>query len=66
MRFCFTPNTEMNIGREGMYFLGKDGLLYTDDDCSGERYTRYEEISNELFEQIRQEAIANDGEYKVE
>ena len=65
MRFCFTPNTEMNIGREGMYMLGKDGLLYTDDDCSSERYNRFEEISNELFEQIRQEAIANDGEYEV-
>lgn len=65
MRFCFTPNTEMNIGREGMYMLGKDGLLYTDDDCSSERYNRFEEIPNELFEQIRQEAIANDGEYEV-
>lgn len=65
LRFCFTPNTEMNIGREGMYLLGKDGLLYVDDDCSGEYYTCYEEISNEVFEQIRQEAIDNDGEYKV-
>lgn len=66
LRFCFTPNTEMNIGREGMYMLGKDGLLYTDVDCSGECYTCYEEISNEVFEKIRAEAIANDGEYKVE
>lgn len=65
LRFCITPNTEMNIGREGMYMLGKDGLLYTDDDCSGECYTCYEEISNEVFEKIRIEAIANDGEYKV-
>ena len=65
-RFCITPNTEMNIGREGMYMLGKDGLLYTDDDCSGEYYTCYEEIPNEVFEKIRTEAIANDGEYKVE
>lgn len=56
----------MNIGREGMYLLGKDGLLYTDDDCSCEYYTPYKEISNEVFEQIRQEAIDNDGEYKVE
>lgn len=66
LRFCFTPNTEMNIGREGMYMLGKDGLLYTDVDCSGECYTCYKEISNEVFEKIRAEAIANDGEYKVE
>ena len=65
LRFCITPNTEMNIGREGMYMLGKDGLLYTDDDCSGEHYTCYEEIPNEVFEKIRAEAIANDGEYKV-
>ena len=65
LRFCITPNTEMNIGREGMYMLGKDGLLYVDEDCSGECYTRYEEIPNEAFEKIRIEAIANDGEYKV-
>ena len=66
LRFCITPNTEMNIGREGMYMLGKDGLLYVDEDCSRECYTRYEEIPNEVFEKIRAEAIANDGEYKVE
>lgn len=66
LRFCITPNTEMNIGREGMYILGKDGLLYVDEDCSGECYTRYEEIPNEVFEKIRAEAITNDGEYKVE
>lgn len=64
LRFCITPNTEMNIGREGMYMLGKDGLLYKDVDCSGKSY-RYEEIPNEMFEKIRTEAIANDGEYKV-
>jgi hypothetical protein len=65
LRFCLTPNTEMNIGREGMYMLGKDGLLYTDDDGSGEKYNRFEEIPNELFEKIRTEAIENDGVYKV-
>ena len=64
LRFCFTPNTEMNIGREEMYLLGKDGLLYADYHCSGE-YTQYKEIPNETFEQIRQEAIDNDGEYTV-
>ena len=64
LRFCFTPNTEMNIGREGMYLLGKDGLLYADYHCSGE-YTQYKEIPNETFEQIRQEAIDNDGEYTI-
>ena len=66
LRFCFTSNTEMNIAREGMYLLGKDGLLYVDDDCSGECYICYEEIPNEVFEKIRTKAIANDGEYKVE
>lgn len=64
LRFCLTPNTEMNIGREGMYLLGKDGLLYTDDDCSGECYTRYEEIPNKVFEKIKKQAIDNDGVYK--
>lgn len=64
LRFCFTPNTEMNIGREEMYLLGKDGLLYADYHCSGE-YTQYKEIPNETFERIRQEAIDNDGEYTV-
>ena len=64
LRFCVTPNTEMNIGREGMYLLGKDGLLYKDVNCSGESY-RFEEIPNEMFEKIRTEAIANDGEYEV-
>lgn len=64
LRFCFTPNTEMNIGREEMYLLGKDGLLYADYHCSGE-YTQYKEIPNETFEQIRQEAIDNDGEYTI-
>ena len=64
LRFCFTPNTEMNIGREGMYLLGKDGLLYVDYHCSSE-YTQYKEIPNETFEQIRQEAIDNDGEYTI-
>lgn len=65
LRFCITPNTEMNIGREGMYLLGKDGLLYKDVNCSGESY-RFEEIPNEVFEKIRTEAISNDGEYKLE
>lgn len=65
-RFCITPNTEMNIGRVGMYLLGKDRLLYVDHDCCGKYYTRYEEITNELFEQIRHQAIGNDGTYKVE
>ena len=64
LRFCFTSNTEMNIAREGMYLLGKDGLLYADYHCSGE-YTQYKEIPNETFEQIRQEAIDNDGEYTI-
>ena len=64
LRFCFTPNTEMNIGREEMYLLGKDGLLYANYHCSGE-YTQYKEIPNETFEQIRQEAIDNDGEYTI-
>ena len=29
-----------------LQIFGKDGLLYTDDDGSGENYNRYEEIPN--------------------
>lgn len=59
LKFCITPYTEMNIAREGMYQLGKDGKLYVDDDCSGECYTCFEEMDPEEFERVRQEAIKN-------
>lgn len=66
IKWCLTPNTEMNIGREGMYQLGKDGKLYVDYDCSCKNYTCFEEMSSDEFEQIRREALSNDGEYQVE
>ena len=59
LKFCITPYTEMNISKEGMYLLGKDGKLYVDDDCSGECYTCFEEMDPGEFERIRQEAIKN-------
>ena len=34
-KYCLTPYTEMNIAREGMYQLGKDGKLYADPGCDG-------------------------------
>lgn len=59
LKFCITPYTEMNIAREGMYQLGKDGNLYTIDDPDENCYTCFEEMSLEEFERIRQEAIKN-------
>jgi hypothetical protein len=59
LKFCITPYTEMNIGSENMYHLGKDGNLYIDVDCSGE-YMKIENIENETFEKIRKEAIENE------
>lgn len=60
-KFCITPFTEMNISREGMYQLGKDGKLYVDDDCSGECYTCFEEMDPEEFERIRMEVFKSNG-----
>ena len=59
LKFCITPYTEMNIAREGMYQLGKDGNLYTIDDPDENCYTCFEEMSLEEFEGIKQEAIKN-------
>ena len=59
LKFCITPYTEMNIAREGMYQLGKDGKLYTIDGPDENCYTRFEEMSLEEFEGIKQEAIKN-------
>lgn len=59
LKFCITPYTEMNIGSEDMYHLGKDGNLYIDVYCSGE-YRKIENIENETFEDIRKKAIENE------
>lgn len=61
LKFCITPFTEMNISREGMYQLGKDGKLYVGDDCSGECYTCFEEMNPEEFERIRMEVFKSNN-----
>ena len=61
LKFCITPYTEMNISRDGMYQLGKDGNLYVYDDCSGECYTCFEEMDPEEFERIRVEVLKSSG-----
>ena len=64
-RWCLTNQTDMNINSEHMFMLGKDGNLYVDTSCGGD-YKAYIPISKSTFELIREEAIKNDGEYKVE
>ena len=64
LKWCLTSQTEMNINAEGMFMLGKDGNLYVDVSCGGD-YDVYKPMSKATFELIREEAIKNDGEYKV-
>ena len=64
LKWCLTSQTEMNINAEGMFMLGKDGNLYVDVSCGGD-YDVYKPMSKATFELIREEAIRNDGEYKV-
>ena len=64
-RWCLTSQTEMNINAEHMFMLGKDGNFYIDTSCGGD-YEVYAPCSKATFELIREEAIKNDGEYKVE
>lgn len=56
--FKFTPYANMNIAAEGMFHLGKNGKLYTSVACD-EDYYEFTEITNERFEEIRNEAITN-------
>jgi len=64
-RWCLTKQTDMNINSENMFMLGKDGNFYIDTSCGGD-YEIYRPMSKATFELIREEAIKNDGEYKVE
>ena len=57
-KWCLTPYTEMNYHSESMYMVGKDGLLYVDYGCD-RNYEPFRRISNEQFDQIREEAIQN-------
>lgn len=52
-KYLLTEYTEMNIAQEGMFQLGKDGNLYTDDDCSGSFGSIYKPVDEELFTFIR-------------
>lgn len=63
-KYCISSQVEMNIAAEEMYHLGKDGKLYVDISCGGD-YEVYEPLSSINFELIREEAINNDGFYKV-
>ena len=65
LRWCLTNQTDMNINSENMFMLGKDGNFYIDTSCGGD-YEIYRPMSKATFELIREEAIKNDGEYKVE
>lgn len=53
--YCLSDTCELNIAKEGMYHLGKDGNLYVDVDCGG-TYDKFTEISAEEFEQLSKEA----------
>lgn len=64
LRWCLTSQTDMNVGSEHMFHLGKDGNLYVDMTCGGD-YNIYTPFSSATFELIREEAIKNDGEYEV-
>ena len=63
-KYRISSQTEMNIASEDMYHLGKDGKLYIDVSCGGD-YEVYEPLSSVNFELIREEAINNDGYYKI-
>lgn len=63
-KYRISSQTEMNISAEGMYRLGKDEKLYVDVSCGGD-YEVYEPLSSVNFELIREEAIKNDGYYKI-
>ena len=64
LKWCLTSETDMNIGSESMFHLGKDSNLYVDITCGGD-YDIYKPISSIRFELIKSEALENDGEYKV-
>lgn len=64
LKYCLTPQMELNIASESMFHLGRDGNFYVDITCGGD-YDCYKPISENKFNLIREDAIENDGEYKV-
>lgn len=57
-KYKITQYSNMNIASENMFHLGKNGKLYTTVNC-GDEYYEFAEITNEQFEEIRNEAIEN-------
>lgn len=57
-KYKITPYANMNIAREGMFQLGKNGRLYTNISCD-DAYFEFTEITADEFENIRNEAIKN-------
>ena len=57
-KYCLTDQTDMNIGSEEMYCLGKDGNLYVTVECGDEWY-RFIPIDFDKFEKIKEEALRN-------
>ena len=57
-KYCLTDQTDMNIGSENMYHLGKDGNLYTTLEC-GDEWLRFIPFDPDKFEKIKEEALRN-------
>lgn len=57
-KYCLTDQTEMNIGSEEMYCLGKDGNLYVTVEC-GDEWFRFIPFDSDKFEKIKEEALKN-------
>ena len=57
-KYCLTDQTDMNIGSEEMYCLGKDGNLYVTLEC-GDEWLRFIPFDSDKFEKIKEEALRN-------
>lgn len=57
-KYCLTDQTDMNVGSEEMYYLGKDGNLYVTLEC-GDEWLRFIPIDSDKFEKIKEEALRN-------
>lgn len=57
-KYCLTDQTDMNVGSEEMYYLGKDGNLYVTLEC-GDEWLRFIPFDSDKFEKIKEEALRN-------
>lgn len=57
-KHCLTDQTDMNVGSEEMYCLGKDGNLYVTLEC-GDEWLRFIPFDLDKFEKIKEEALRN-------